>query len=159
MRILAVITEPEEDLAHLSRLGDHPKNPHRGRAAGTDQRVDLVHLSNQSHPGRAAFLAGDRVNRFSFVGLHVLVRLLLLLFPPRGGQPHHMRLVRPFSLDAGGIHAVAPNALAALRWNVLGELQEKPHYRKGLGLPLEELALGGEGDRSGLAILLDADLL
>jgi len=40
---------------------------------------------------------------------------------------------------------------------MLGELQEKPHHGKGFGLTVEELALGGEADRGGLAILLDAD--
>ena len=68
-----------------------------------------------------------------------MIRLLLLLLPPRGSQSHHMGLVRPFPFGAGGapkrsIQAIAPNMLAAFGGNMLGELQEKPHYRKGLRL-------------------------
>jgi hypothetical protein len=51
-----------------------------------------------------------------------------------------------------------PNVLAALGGNMLGELPGKS-ASGGRSRSIEELALGGEGDRSGLAILLDADLL
>jgi hypothetical protein len=56
------------------------------------------------------------------------------------------------------MQAVPPNVLAAFRWDMLRELQEKPHQRKGLGLSLEELILGSEGDHGGLSILLNAYL-
>jgi len=36
---------------------------------------------------------------------------------------------------------------------MLGELQEKPHHRKGLGLSLEELVVGAEGDQGGDSVL------
>ena len=42
---------------------------------------------------------------------------------------------------------------------MLRELQEKPHHRKGLGLFLEELVLGAEGDHGGDSVLFDAYLL
>jgi hypothetical protein len=41
---------------------------------------------------------------------------------------------------------------------MLGELQEEPHYRKGLGLSLEELVVGGETDHGVVCLLLDVYL-
>ena len=40
-------------------------------AAGTDQRVDLVHLGDQPRPGRAAFLVRNSAGYFGIVGLYV----------------------------------------------------------------------------------------
>ena len=42
---------------------------------------------------------------------------------------------------------------------MLVEFQEEPHHRKGLGLSLEEVVVGGVGDHRGFAVLLDAYLL
>ena len=49
---------PDGDLADLLWLGDHGKNPHRGRTTRTDQRIDFVHLSDElGLPQRAALRA------------------------------------------------------------------------------------------------------
>jgi hypothetical protein len=65
-----------------------------------------------------------------------------------------MTLVRPFSIAAGSIQAVAPDVLAAFGGNMLGELQKKPLYREDLGIAFEELgfeptAFGSGGRRPG----------
>jgi hypothetical protein len=39
-----------------------------------------------------------------------------------------------------------------------GERQKEPHHRKGLGLSLEDLVVGGEGDHGGFAVFFDAYL-
>ena len=92
------------------------------------------------------------------VGLKGPRGLQSLLLPPRRSEPEHMGLFRPFPFGAGSIQAVPPNILAAFGGNMLCELQEEPHHRKGLGLCLEELVVGGEGDHGGFAVLFDAYL-
>ena len=53
------------------------QDPHRHGTPRADQRVDLVHLGDQSRPGRAAFLAGNssRLLAARFIALRVLIRL------------------------------------------------------------------------------------
>jgi hypothetical protein len=52
----------------------------------------------------------------------------------RIGEPDPMGLVRPFPLGTCGVQA---------------------HHRKGLGLSLEELVVGGEGNHGAVSILFD----
>lgn len=66
-----------------------------------------------------------------------------------------MRLVRPFAFGARHIQAVSADELAALRGDMLGEFQQETHHWKGLGLSLEELVLGGEGNHGAVSILLE----
>lgn len=69
-----------------------------------------------------------------------------------------MRLVRPFAFGAGSIQAVSTNKLAAFRGDILGDFQEETHDRKSLGLSLEKLVVGGEGDHGAVSILFDSYL-
>ena len=123
---------------------------------GQHQRVDLVHVGGQPRlpwralaTGRVRFLC-QKPNRLP---LHRKVARLdrpaaaPSSTPEERAAPHGA--CPAICLGAGGIQVVAPNVLATFRRDMLRELQQEPHHRKGLGLAFEEFALGGEGDCGG----------
>ena len=59
-----------QDLADLLRLGDNGEDTHGSRTTRTDQRVDLVHLGDESGPNGAAFLIGNSVGGLFIAGLN-----------------------------------------------------------------------------------------
>jgi hypothetical protein len=148
-----------QNLADLLGLGDHGKNTHRGRATRTDQRVDFIHLSNESCPSAAAFLVRDGTRRFFRAGLHRIRSLPMLGLPSNRGKPHHVRYLRPGTFCARSVQTISPDVLTSFRGDMLCQLQQETYHGKGFRFSLEELIVGSVGDRRGFAVLFDADLL
>ena len=61
----AYLEEVAQDLAYLRWIGDERDELHLGSTMGTDQRIDLVDLCNQSGPCRAAGTLRHRPRRGS----------------------------------------------------------------------------------------------
>jgi hypothetical protein len=56
-------------MVHLTRLGDHRKDPHRSGTPRKDQRIDFVDLGDSPRPNPAAFFVRNRIGFLFIVGL------------------------------------------------------------------------------------------
>ena len=72
------------------------------------------------------------------------------------GEPLHTQHAWPFALGLRSINLTSPDILRFTGQDMLCELKEKTHHRKGFGFSQEELVVGSVGEHCDLSVLLDA---
>lgn len=131
-----------KDVFHLIRVNYNGQYLHRRSTLFTNQRIDLINLSDQPGP-RGSALCGSNVYIGLLLARQVLclgIRIMLIL-PVGWSKPYNIRLLNPFPTTTGWVQAVAADILQPPTGDVLRDRCDEIMNLKNLHVSFEIIVI------------------